>query len=354
MSFYPAPNPPGLGPPSYPYSVPPRILRLDNEENAPPYCTAQLVKALLAPYWKSLVSFYDGPAAACGDGSGGDMPSTLCDVLIPLWIGATTDYIVKELRTPYDWCYRILFLDGPGANTIVLPDRNIRDVLAVYLRVLPSNVWYKFAKMRKVDGSEFFGIGGIVEQPIAPEALPVLDPVTIAETQPAYITPTGIEDADLLVDTRRRTIKIPPRVLYAGVNVPLWNYTFNAGALNVEIHYTFGFPPTKYTDGSPLQYATGGTTPTSNMVITPKTGFPNVLVDYSSGMPTTIIYAVAQVAANMARRAFFEAQSQGISSISVDGASESFGGSAFGGALDEQDKQLLDRVISKYAIQMVL
>ena len=73
---------------------------------------------------------------------------------------------------------------------------------------------------------------------------------------PQQPTFTGIEDADLFVDPRRRTITIPPRVLAANVATPFFNYSFFKGTKNVEVHYAYGLAPTSSTDGQPLLYDT--------------------------------------------------------------------------------------------------
>lgn len=360
--YNPVPAPPGVPPqPPYPndqpqsYYIPPRKVFYDDADPRP-HTSLRQVKALLLG--QDLSVFADPDPCVDPDPNfiiGGCCYTTLFGTLVPLWIQQVTDYVVQELRTSFDWVYRVWMADGTGSNEMTLPDRNIRDVLACFIRVLPSNVWYAFNRFRKVGGEEYWNIGGVVGYPVAAETLPPqpLDAATAFGT----VYPTGIEDADLLVDVRRRTVKIPPRVLYAGINVPLWNYVFNAGPLNIEFHYSMGFPPTKYTDGSPLQFTAGDLTampPVIPAVIEPKPGAPNVLIDWASNMPTALTMAVAQLVANYVLRQKWRAQSDGVTSLGVDGANESYGSSPYGGDLDKQSEEIMKNLLSKYAIQVVI
>jgi hypothetical protein len=282
------------------------------------------------------------------------------ETLKSLYIQEATDYVVRELRTPFDFCYVVRFFDGSGGPKLSLPDRNILEVTTVFIRILPSNVWYHFVRPRKLDGTEFLAIGSQEPYAPGPEQFPInIYDAAVQASGPIF--PTGIEDADLLVDTRRRTITIPPRVLYAGVSLPLWNYTFTPGDVNIEVHYSFGFPPTSYLDGSPLQFNPPGSAdpPGNGLVIPTKPGtgtssVPAVGIDWSSGIPAGVSMSVARLVANRIRRQNWYSLSNGLASLSVDGASESYGSSPYGGSLDKDDEQIIKSLISKYAVQMVV
>lgn len=268
------------------------------------------------------------------------------DDLRSIWIPAITDQIVRYLRTPLDYCLYREFQDGTGTFEMTLRYRNIICVLACYLRIIPSNLWYVFNRIRNVDGSEFTRLQAIYPSVLEPGRTPpeTIPPNVIAaalsvQTQTVY---TGIEDADLLVNPRTRTMAVPPRVLYAGVSTPLWNYTFHQGVQNVETHYLFGFPPIAYEDGSPLQFDA-----TTGNLIDPKPGGGSVQaspVDWSSGMPRDVPYAVATITANRLLARNWKDISGGLSSISVDGGSESYGSAPYGGALSAEDKEVLKSI----------
>jgi len=276
------------------------------------------------------------------DGSTTTLDADLREIFIP---EATAD-AVNVMRTPWDWCLMRETQDGTGTYELVVKYRNIQNVLAVFLRILPSNLWYFFHTIRKTDGSEFDNSGLIEPPPTKPETFPpdVIAAALTTQNTPEY---SGIEDADLLVDPYSRTLSIPPRVLYAGVSTPLWNYTFHIGVQNVEVHYTFGFKPTKYEDGTPLQF-----NPVSGVVYDPSPGgvapdgteLPPSGIDWSSGMPPGLSITVAQLAAIRLLRRGWRADSGGFSSITVDGGSESYGNAPFGGDLDKQEQAILSKL----------
>lgn len=325
--------------PPYPYGIPARWVRL--EEDPAPHCNPLQVKdLLLGRSLKQLLRCTSDDAV---------------DRLIGRLIQEVTNEVCQHVRQNFDWSLRILFQDGTGTNKITLPDRNIRDVTACFIRVLPSQVWYHFAHPRKVDGSEFFAIGSEEPWPPAAEQLPVN--IVGDATIQGPIFPTGIEDADLLVDTRRRTIVIPPRVLYAGLSQPLWNYNFLPfGSLNIEIHYFYGYPPTKYLDGKPLTFdpTTGLVAPLSpGSTESGGIGTAGAAIDWSSGMPSDITMKVARIVANRIRTQSWAGQTGGVSSISVDGASESFGSQPYGGYLTSQDKEMLESLESHGIIMVI-
>jgi len=327
---------PALPLPVYPQTIPAR--KVLTEEDARPHCNVRQVKALLLG--ADLDKFRDCNGAL-----------DTFDWLLSQYIAEATGIVVKILRSPYDWCFVAQFIDGSGTNKITLPYKNIRDVTTVYIRVLPSSVWYHFAHPRRIDGTEQFAIGGQEPLPGPPERFPV-NVAALAAQDVGPIYPTGVEDADLLVDTRRQTLIIPPRVLYAGLSIALWNYTWVPGDANIEVHYTFGFPPTSYVDGKPLQFdaATGIVKDPSPTNSDGSGGSP---IDWSSGIPTGISLTVAKLVANHVRRQRWYGLTDGLSSLSVDGASESYGGSPYGGALDTEDEACM-KALEKYSRQMVL
>jgi len=53
-------------------------------------------------------------------------------------------------------------------------------------------------------------------------------------------------------------------------------------------------------------------------------------------------------------RQLWRAKSGGFSSISIDGASESYGSSPYGGDLDSEEKAILNERIPSYGIQVVI
>ncbi len=340
----PIPQQPGVA--FWPYTIPARMVYTDQDPR--PHCSPRQVMSVLLG--TNLQNFLD-----CN----GTLDAF--NTLVNLYIQEVTDFVVKELRSPYDFCYVVRFFDGSGGPVITLPDRNILEVTTVFIRILPSNVWYHFVRPRKLDGSEFLAIGSQEPFPPGPETFPInVYEAAVNASGPIY--PTGIEDADLLVDTRRRTLTIPPRVLYAGVSLPLWNYTFTPGDMNIETHYSFGFPPINYLDGTPLQFNPPGTAdpPGNGLVIQTKpgtggdTGTPAVGIDWSSGIPAGVSMAVARLVANRIRRQNWYSLSNGLASLSVDGASESYGSEPYGGAIDKDDENIIKTLLSKYANQMVI
>lgn len=302
-----------------------------------PYCSVAQVMAALRG---QDLSIFRGP-----DGSLTDWQNELLEFIIP----EASQIVAQAMRTPMDWCRVIWFFDGPSGFELTLPYRHIYDVNLAYMRVLPSLPFYAFQRIRNTDGSEFQRILGVEPGPQKPMFIP---PVPIvAQYSPALIY-TGVEDADLFVDTRSRTLRIPPRVLVAGVGLPLANFDFIPGILNIEVHFRCGFPPTKYVDGSPLQYD-----PNSGQVYDPKPGsgtarFAPIPIDWSSGMPAGFSMRVARIVANLVLRTKWRANSQGVSSISVDGASESYGGGPFNGDLDAETKSILDSLVGEYGVSI--
>jgi hypothetical protein len=304
--------------------------------NPKPHCNATQVMAYLMG--ANLRSVRDP------DGSLTTFTQNLQNVFIP----QVTADVVKALRTNLDYTKTIWFFEGTGSNKLTLPYRYIQYVNAVFLRVIQTTMWYVFFRPRKIDGSEFAAIGGIEPAVPAPEQIP---PSMLPSTEPSVIQYTGIEDADLLIDTRRRTIYIPPRVLIAGFSTPIWSYNFFHGVMNVEVHFVYGFPPTAYLDGQPLviDLKTGIVGLTS-----PKSpNFPGGQgIDWSSGMPAGFTAMVAELVANRVRRILWQGSSQGLSSISVDGATESYGPAPYGGSLDVRDKEIMLR-LGQYGITMI-
>jgi len=129
--------------------------------------------------------------------------------------------------------------------------------------------------------------------------------------------------------------------------------SFIGGVLNVECHYTFGFPPTAYESGTALAY--NGTT---GVVIDPNPAPPGGWIgadpiDWSSGMPLGLKTSVARLAANRILRQVWRGVSNGLSSVSVDGASESYGSKAFGGDLDDEDKTIMNGIVAQYGISFL-
>jgi hypothetical protein len=234
--------------------------------------------------------------------------------LLTFTIPEVTSRIVKALRYPMDYCRMIEFVDGPGSDTITLPFKNIQYVNALFVRILPSLPWYRFTHFRNVDGTEF-NRSGFIEAPQNP-AYKVGNSNLLPVTTPPFYT--GIEDADILVDTRGRNIVIPPRALILGAGLPLSNYSFIVGKMNVEVHYVFGFPPTAYLSGAPLQFV-----PQTGALIDPNpnppTGFSGVdNVDWSSGMPAGLTRAAARLAVNQILRQNWRGVSFGLSSTSME------------------------------------
>jgi hypothetical protein len=274
-------------------------------------------------------------------------------------IPEVSNQVVQKLQTPYDWCRAIYFVDGPGTPSIVLPYRNIAWVNVCFLRVLPSQPWYRFYRFRNTDGTEFQRINGVEPPQDLPETLPpnVLANSIVASSPDVIrtIEYTGIEDADLFVDTARRTIRIPPRVLIAGVQFPIWTYTFLPAPLNVETHFTFGFAPTAYENGNPLQYD-----PTSGYVLPldpqEKNSATNPMaqINWSSGMPVGLTNGIARLVVNRILRRRWRITSNGLSSIGVDGGSESYGGGPYGGDLDKEDDDIVNSLIAQFGEVMVI
>lgn len=306
-------------------------------KNPLPHCNVSQVKSLLLGQRSVLDQFRDD------DGSLDPFWKSIETIFIP----EATRKAVGIMRTNYDFTKEVWFFDGNGSDSIVLPRREIVYVNAVYLRVIPSLQWYRFVRPRKVDGSEFAAIGGIEPPPPAPESIPPGPITPQIVQQPSF---TGIEDADLLVDPRRRMIKIPPRILYANMATPLWNYNFITGPLNVEVHFAYGFAPTAYTDGQPLKFDpdTGVMQLTSDAATDLPGGAP---VDWSSGMPPDLTMAVARfVYADILRRAW-RGISGGLASQNVDGASESYGNSPFGGSADTEEAAAI-KALQPWTIRM--
>lgn len=343
---------PMSGPPPFPYSVPARMVMLD--QNPYLHCNARQVKRQLLGQDLSIFQDPDGSL------------KSFETELLPDLMQEVTDEVVRRLGTPFDWCFIVDFFDGTGSNTLVLPYRNIADVTTCVIRVLPSNVWYHFVRPRRLDGSEFVQLIGqeIINPPSPPVAGgteplppgPPVYPINIVEaaTIQGPIYPTGIEDADMLVDTRRRMIQIPPRVLYANLSTPLWNYTFFPGVKNIEVHTFFGFAPKTYLSGAALAFNTDSTSPQYGVVLNPNPADANDPIDWSSGMPTGLTVNVAKLVANRILRLQWRAISGGLSSISVDGASQSFGGKAYGEDLNDETEAIWNKLLSTYGVPMVL
>jgi hypothetical protein len=251
-----------------------------------------------------------------------------------IFIPEATGDAVRRMRTNYDMSREIWFFDGTQAQSLVLPRREIMFVNMAILRILPSQIWYRFSRFRNVDGSEFLRNAAVnpgqFEEPVETPPSSTLPPYTSNDPIPIQPTFTGIEDADLFVDTRSRTVIIPPRVLAATVATPFYNYTFFRGQKNIEIHYAYGYMPTKYLDGQALVFdpITGNVVPQSPDLGNELPG--NAGIDWSSGMPIALTRAVARIAAARVLQRLGRAISQGLSSISVDGASESYNPKAFG------------------------
>jgi len=231
---------------------------------------------------------------------------------------------VRVMRTNFDYSREIWYFNGPGSTDLVLPRKAIIYVNAVFLRILPSLVWYRFVRIRNVDGAEFAAIGGIEPPPALPENL-----LPYGDANTPYYTPqilTGAEDADLFISPRRRTLSIPPRVLAANIATPFWDWTFMPGNMNVEVHFAYGYAPTMYTDRQPLQFdPLTGDLLMESAPIGDGTDVPGgAPVDWSSGMPRDLTQAVARMAYADVLRRFSRGVAGGLTSVSVDGASESY------------------------------
>jgi hypothetical protein len=277
------------------------------------------------------------------DGSLSEFDATLFEDIIPDASGRA----VRYMRTNYDWSREVWFFAGAGSTTLVLPRRHIVYVNAVFLRVLPSMMWYRFARIRNIDGTEFARIGGIEPPPALPETIPPTE-----NSGTPYYSPTiytGTEDADLFLDGRRRTLTIPPRVIAANVATPFYNFNFFRGQMNVEVHFAYGYPPTEYTDRQPLAFdpISGVMAPTSPASGELPGGAP---VDWSSGMPADLSKAVARIAYSDILRRAQRSISGGLTSMSVDGASESYD-SKYLDADGEEERAF--KALDPFAIRML-
>jgi hypothetical protein len=270
------------------------------------------------------------------------------------YIPDATKRAVGSMRTNYDWSKEVWFFEGTNTQNLTLPRREIRYVNAVFLRILPSLLWYRFTNIRNADGTEFARIGGIEPPPSAPEKLPpdLQGLASLAQYDGSVKTVqyTGMEDADLLVDTRSRTLTIPPRVLYATINTPMYNWTFFQGDLNVEVHFAYGFPPIAYSDGQLLSFDTNGNVLETSPATGDKPG--GASIDWSSAMPRALSMAVARITAADILRRVWRSNTQGSSSLSIDGGSESFGSSAFGGDADREEERGF-KALEPFAIRML-
>jgi hypothetical protein len=306
------------------------------------HCNARQVFGKLLG--NSLAQFQDQ------DGSYTSLIAMLDEDLIP----EISSMVVSAIRTPLDWCRRVYFASGTGDDTIVLPNRYIAGVNVVFIRILPSMPWYRFSRFRAIDGTEF-NRAGFLEPPNTPAFQAPYSLETSGATPPY----TGIEDADILVDTNARTIIIPPRALLLTANaaVPFSSYSFIPGRTNIEIHYTFGFPPTKYFSGAPLQFD-----PDTGAAIELNPAPPNPLpqgvlidgIDWSSGMPRAVSNGVSRIVANRILRQNWRGISNGLASLSVDGGSESYGSKAYSGDLDDEEQAILSLTLPDFGIQMVI
>lgn len=317
--------------------VPSIITPIGSYANPLPHCSLRQVKSLLRGQDLSRLADDDGTL----DGFWNDVQQ--------IYIPDATKRAVGMMRTNYDWSRETWFFNGNGTQDLTLPRRQIAYVNAVFLRVLPSLMWYRFTHIRNADGSEFPRIGGI-EPPRTPaESIPPdlngLAQLQAVNQQGQQVqVDTGLEDADLILDPRSRTLSIPPRVLYSAVNTPLYNWSFFKGTMNVEVHFVYGFPPTAYADGTPLVF-----NPYSGaMNATSSAGTP---VDWSSGMPVSLSMAVARFAAAEILRLTWRGTSQGLSSLSIDGASESYGSNAFGGEPDRLEARA-EKDLQPYGIRV--
>lgn len=322
--------------------VAPRLYRLDSDEPRAHCSVKQVFGKLLGI---NLDQFRDP------DGSLTSFVEELRDNVIP----EVSSFVAAELRTPYDWCRRIYFADGSGGDTMTLPNRAVAVVNVVFIRILPSLPWYRFSKFRNVDGGEFER-AGYAEPPRTPA---FAFPYNLGDSG-TVIDHTGIEDADILVDTNGRSITIPPRALLLTANsaVPFSSYSFVPGSMNVEIHYTFGYAPKTYESGAALTFDA-----VTGRVNDPNPAPPNPLalptppldpVDWGSGIPRGLSNAVARLVAGRMLRQNWRGISFGLSSISVDGGSESYGSKAYSGDLDDEEKALMENVLAKYGIQSIL
>jgi hypothetical protein len=314
-------------------TIPTRFYRFESDQPAN-HTSPQMVLARLKGI-KSVQSMF-GDA----DGSFTSLTEDLRLNIIP----EVTAEVVKTMRAPYDWCNMIHFDSGNQSDSFSLPVRNIQFVNVLFVRILPSLPWYRFSRFRNVDGTEF-NRAGYVEPPQIPA---FQTPFNLSQQLIAPPIVTAIEDADILVDTRARTLRIPPRALILAAGLPLSNYSFIGGVLNVECHFVFGFPPITYESGTALVYDG-----TSGLVKNPNPENPEDPIDWSSGMPQGLRMPIARIAANRILRQTWRGVSGGMASISVDGASESYGGKAFGGDLDDEDERLLKDIVSKYGISFL-
>jgi hypothetical protein len=300
------------------------------------HCSARQVRRLLLGF--NLDPFRGD------DGSLAEFDASLRENIIP----EVSARAVRIMRTNYDFTRTIWFFDGTGSTTITLPYREILYVNAVFLRLLPSLLWYRFIRVRNIDGGEFAAIGGIEPPPALPEAIPPTD-----NSNTPYFAPvlyTGVEDADLFLDRRRRTLTIPPRVLAANIQQPFYNYSFFSAPMNIEVHFAYGCPPIAYEDGQPLMFdpVTGA------LQMTSPAGRPEINggapVDWSSGMPANLTMAVARMAYADVLRRISRGISGGLASMSVDGASESYDSKQMG-ADDEEARAI--KALEPFAIRML-
>ena len=314
-----------------PMPVPPLPITPQGSYNNPlPHCNLRQVQSLLRGL--KLTQFADSNG----------LLDCFWEDIVNDFIPEATDRAVRYCRTNFDYSKEIWFFDGPNSQEITLPRRFVNYVNACFLRFIPSQVWYRFLRPRLINGEEFSRLG-LPEPPVPPPETIPPTPLTDAFVQGVdQVYFTGTEDADLYVDNRRRTIMIPPRVLYATVAVPQSQFNFFPGTMNVEVHFAYGFPPTKYTDGQPLSYdpVTGLVLPLSPIKQLASGGTCGQQpIDWSSGMPQALSKAVARLVYADVLRRLWVGITGGLSSMSVDGASESYGSSPFGGTPDEIEAQ---------------
>ena len=317
----------------------PKIPVLGSYTKPLPHCTVKQIKRLLLG--TDLSTFKDD------DGTLAMFYETLQEDIIP----EASQKLVNFCRTNFDYTREIWYFDGSGTEELILPRRNIQYVNAVFLRFLPQQIWYRFVRPRLIDGGAFIEINGVEPPPPAPEPRPPEIGEQTYEQTVRDVMYTGAEDADLYVDRRRRAIIIPPRVLYANVQSPLWNYNFFTATMNVEVHFAYGFPPTSYLDGQSLRFDPI----TGEMIeLSPPTaeGCGSVGVDWSSGMPKEITQACARLAYCDVMRRLWRGKTNGLSSMSVDGASESYGGRPYGGDIDSEEARVFE-MLKPWAIAML-
>lgn len=265
-----------------------------------------------------------------------DLPDSIIDAITTKYIPWAQRDVDSFCGTNFDLTTTEEWHNGTGSDLLVLSHKPVREILNVVLYIIPSVQWFQFARWAYVNEVDQLGtkvartgrVNPNTNVAIPPYVFPMglgfqnEDPDLVDQTATFDQTTTYVEAADLFVNMRLGTLKIPPRILFLESQaVPFWNYTWIRGSQNVRVKYVYGY-------SNPIAVDT--------------------LTGLSTGsLPREITEATAALAAKYILRDKGLVTGSGATSMNIDGVSRAFGTMPYQGYMEQFD-QYAHEILKRY------